>query len=87
LNPERKIHPKSLLTEKDQVMLYLVEKGTTTTNWQIFQAQQQDGRCVCDPQWVTFHWRGEHRRPSHRLVHDYGCPRRKPWMQTERLFS
>jgi hypothetical protein len=84
---ERKIHPRSLLTEQDQIFLYAQQKGTVRTNWNIFQAQQQDGRCVCDPSWVTDRWRGADKSPSHRLVHAYGCPRRKPWMQAERLFN
>lgn len=87
MNPDRKIHPKSLLTESDQVMLYAREFGTSATNWQLYLAQQQDGRCVCDPEWVTDFWRGETMPPSHRLVHQHGCPRRKQWMQTERLFN
>lgn len=85
MNPDRKIHPKSLLTEEDQWTLYAQELGRATAIQQMWKAQYRDGRCVCDPQWVTHHWRGETKRPSHRLVHDYGCPRRKAWMQTEKL--
>jgi len=83
--PDQKIHPRSLLTNADQIALYLADRGVTATEWQVFMAERRDGRCICDPRWVTHHWRGESKRPSHRLVHDYGCPRRKAWMQREQL--
>jgi hypothetical protein len=88
MNPTEKIAPLSLLTRQDQVSLYMEEQGRDAAMRQTYFAMRRNGElCVCDPVWVTDFWRGPDRGPSHRLIHAFGCPRRKRWMQRERLFT
>jgi len=79
-----KLHPRSLLTTDDQVELYRAQMGDEKTQRQTRLADNEAGRCTCEPTKVKRRWADTPDHALTRTVHEASCPRWKLWMSEAR---